>query len=246
MDVLIGVRSAFLVRIGGDVVSKLRDPGGAPVGHALFDPAMDTEFGQSIGGMIWPRGFVGAAAFWSFDAATDPASPAFAASIYKLSDSLAARGSLVCPTNCSCDQLSACGKPYIQPKPLGPGAPVGLSECDVPGEAASHQTWSLSENGTVGLGGAGGLLCLATGPTAYPLVLASCDPAAASAWKHDPASAEFVLASSGHCIDADHTAHTVGYVTSLAPFFAYFPAIFRQCGPGSRVRNSTTMPAFKI
>lgn len=36
---------------------------GSPVGHELFPPEMDTEFGQSIGGMIWPRGFVGVSYF---------------------------------------------------------------------------------------------------------------------------------------------------------------------------------------
>ena len=33
--------------------------GGTPVGHALYPPQQDAAFSQSIGGMIWPRGFVG-------------------------------------------------------------------------------------------------------------------------------------------------------------------------------------------
>ena len=37
--------------------------GTPPVGHELFYPKHDTEFGKSIGGMIWPRGYVGAASF---------------------------------------------------------------------------------------------------------------------------------------------------------------------------------------
>ena len=64
--------------------------GRAPVGAALFPPARDAEFMQSIGGMIWPRGFVGAAAFWNYDASVNPADPAFVSGIYKLSDSLRA------------------------------------------------------------------------------------------------------------------------------------------------------------
>jgi len=56
-------------------------------------------------GMIWPRGFVAAAAFWNFNASTDPSSSTFVQSIYDLNDDLASRGSLVCPTNCSCDQV---------------------------------------------------------------------------------------------------------------------------------------------
>ena len=37
--------------------------GTPPVGHELFYPKHDAEFGKSIGGMIWPRGYVGAASF---------------------------------------------------------------------------------------------------------------------------------------------------------------------------------------
>ena len=44
--------------------------GGA--GAALFPPARDAAFGKSLGGMIWPRGFVGAAAFWNYNASVDP------------------------------------------------------------------------------------------------------------------------------------------------------------------------------
>ena len=78
---------------------------GSPVGAPLFDPAHDTEFGQSIGGMIWPRGFVAAAAFYNFNATADPSSAEFVKAIYDTNDDVASRGSLVCPTNCSCDQV---------------------------------------------------------------------------------------------------------------------------------------------
>ena len=73
----------------------------------------DAAFARSIGGMIWPRGLVGAAAFWNFDASVAPTDPAFVAGVWKLNSQLAARGRHVCPTNCSCDQLSACGTPYV-------------------------------------------------------------------------------------------------------------------------------------
>lgn len=42
--------------------------GSPPVGHELFYPKHDAEFGKSIGGMIWPRGYVGAASFWCVQA----------------------------------------------------------------------------------------------------------------------------------------------------------------------------------
>jgi len=45
--------------------------GSPPVAAALFDPAKDAEFAQSIGGMIWPRGYVAAAAFWHFNSSIE-------------------------------------------------------------------------------------------------------------------------------------------------------------------------------
>jgi len=86
--------------------------GPPPVAHKLFPPSADAKFSQSIGGMIWPRGYVAAGAFWNFNATEDPSSQDFQDRIYKLNDDLASRGSFVCPSHCSCDQLAACGKPY--------------------------------------------------------------------------------------------------------------------------------------
>eukprot|EP00043_Microstomoeca_roanoka_P019202 m.213437 g.213437 ORF g.213437 m.213437 type:complete len:643 (+) comp16955_c0_seq1:187-2115(+) len=88
-----------------------------PAGAVLYDPAHDAEFSQSIGGMIWPRGFVGAAAFWNFNSSVDPTSAEFVSSIWALNDQLSQRGSYTCPTNCSCDYLTACGKPYLPQVP---------------------------------------------------------------------------------------------------------------------------------
>ena len=86
-----------------------------PVGHDLFDPANDDAFAASIGGMIWPRGFVAAASFWgAYNASVDPSSAGFQASVWALNDKLIAAGSLTCPTNCSCDQLTACGQHYLR------------------------------------------------------------------------------------------------------------------------------------
>jgi hexosaminidase len=83
-----------------------------PVGASLFPPEKDGAFGQSIGGMIWPRGFVGAAAFWQYNSTADPASASFTSAIWQLNNDLRKRGALTCPNNCDCDQLTACGKPY--------------------------------------------------------------------------------------------------------------------------------------
>jgi len=189
--------------------------GSPPVGHALFAPSRDTEFGQSIGGMIWPRGFVGAAAFWNFDNSTDPASPDFVASIYKLSDSLAARGSLVCPTNCSCDQLTACGKPYITSSPAAAGDAVGLAECALPGAPADGQAWAFDgASGEIRLAanasGTSALCIVPTGNDAYPLQLADCKASSSDGWAH-LGSGEVQWKASGQCMDAMHTTpHQVG------------------------------------
>ena len=84
------------------------------VGAVLFDRAHDAAFAASYGGMIWPRGFVGAAALWNWNASADPTSPAFVDAIWATNNALARRGALTCPSNCSCDQLSACGVPYLK------------------------------------------------------------------------------------------------------------------------------------
>jgi hypothetical protein len=105
--------------------------------------------------MIWPRGFVAAAAYWNFDNATDPSSPQFVQGIYKLNDALRARNLSTCPSNCSCDQTSACGVPYLPPPPPPPppqiGTPVGMTDC-------SHASrWTIVEQ-------PGGTFKVATAP----------------------------------------------------------------------------------
>ena len=92
------------------------DNGSLPGAHQLFKPAHDAEFGRSVGGMLWPRGYVAAASFWGYDSTANASGDEFAAAIWRLNDQLAARGSWVCPTNCSCDELTACGKPYLSNK----------------------------------------------------------------------------------------------------------------------------------
>mmetsp|Transcript_20397 Transcript_20397/g.57386 ORF Transcript_20397/g.57386 Transcript_20397/m.57386 type:complete len:549 (+) Transcript_20397:3-1649(+) len=84
-----------------------------PVGHVLFPPSADEAFAKSVGGMIWPRGYVAAASFWNFNASANASSPEFAEAVNRLNDAVVARGSLVCPSQCSCDVLSACGVPYL-------------------------------------------------------------------------------------------------------------------------------------
>ena len=148
----------------------------------------------------------GAQAFWNYDASTKPDDPDFVAGIYKLSDSLAARGSYVCPTNCSCDQLSACGKPYLKPTPPTPpkvGSPVGLAVCNPPN---SGQNFTLTSSGMLQVAGVPGL-CVTGASRVYPLTLGACT---ANTWFHDASTSELHHVPSSGCADADHNVHSVG------------------------------------
>ena len=186
---------------------------------------MDAEFGRSIGGMIWPRGFVAAAAFWNFDASSDPSSAPFAAAIWELNDKLAAAGSLTCPSNCSCDQLTACGQPYIKPPVPAAGDHVVISPCEL-GGLIPEQQWDLSTGKAVlnaTAAAPGGALCAApkpgcSGAACYPLTLQDCAAATTAGWTHR-ATGEVVVATGdgadgtadgGVCLDADTTKLEVG------------------------------------
>ena len=82
-----------------------------PGASSLFPPAKDKEFQISIGGMIWPRGFVGAASFWGYNKSLDSQSQEFEDKVWKLNDMVIQRGGITCPTKCRCNQLEQCGKP---------------------------------------------------------------------------------------------------------------------------------------
>jgi hypothetical protein len=86
--------------------------------------------------MIWPRGFVAAASFWNYNSSADPSSDSFVQNINRVNDQLQERGALVCPTNCSCDYLTACGKPYLKPTPPKEGDALTMavwSQADLAG-----------------------------------------------------------------------------------------------------------------
>ena len=186
--------------------------GATPVGSALFPPSHDAEFGASVGGMIWPRAFVAAGAFWQFNASLDPTSAAFVATINALTASVAARGGYVCPVGCQCDQLSACGVPYIKP---GPGASAFATSCVQPFPAGA--TWSMKPNGQIALMTNASLCLNEPAGGGYPLTLQPCGPSS-TAWTHAPASSELISSSTGLCMDLNVASKAVGTY---------------QCGSGS-------------
>eukprot|EP01052_Picozoa_sp_SAG31_P011488 SAG31_NODE_651_length_13184_cov_4.999541_9_plen_356_part_00 len=88
--------------------------GGPPQpSRAMFPPQQDNAFGKSVGGILWPFGYIGAGSFWNYDAGLDPTTAEFVSRIWALNDKLQQRGSIVCPSRCNCTELTACGKPYI-------------------------------------------------------------------------------------------------------------------------------------
>ena len=98
----------------GDSYCKTKncDPNAEPVAaSSLFPPEKNEEFGVGVGGMIWPRGYVGAGAFWGYDSSIDSQSAEFEDMIWKLNDQVIERGGRVCPTKCFCDFLTQCGNP---------------------------------------------------------------------------------------------------------------------------------------
>ena len=101
----------------GDSYCKTKkcDPNEGPVAaSSLFPPEKDEEFGISVGGMIWPRGYVGAGAFWGYDSSIDSQSAEFEYKIWKLNEMVIERGGSTCPTKCFCDQLTQCGNPISE------------------------------------------------------------------------------------------------------------------------------------
>merc|ERR1712130_228107 len=165
-----------------------------PVGSPLFDPKYNNEFGHSIGGMIWPRGYVAAAAFWNFNASVNPASDEFTNFIWKFNDDLISRGSWSCPSKCACNQLTACGKPYIKPTPPAAGDVLQMKPCDV-----GFTKWEWKSPGPIYLA-ANKSLCIHSGDSSdvYPISIQPC--LSTDIWTEDPDSSK-VIFGSNKCLD---------------------------------------------
>lgn len=146
---------------------------------------------------MFPRTLVAAAAFYNFNASVAPDDPAFVAAVLELNDQLAARGSHVCPSNCSCDQVSQCGVPYVDALPVA-GAALSAAACAVPVPAT--QRWVLQNDGVLALGANSSLCVMDQGYNVYPLTLAACGPAP-TRWTHTPGNGHLVSSATGNCLD---------------------------------------------
>ena len=187
--------------------------GPTPVGAALFPPARDAEFATAIGGMLFPRALVGAAAFWSFNGSVAYDDPAFVEAVWALNDQIVAAGGVTCPSRCACDQLTQCGKPIIPPAPPAPGMSLTTAPCALP--IGNLQAFSFV-GGHLSLSqGNGSSLCVAnpaggSGNPTYPLKLAACDAPSVVSFSHAGAAAggaaRMVDAASGGCLDVGDNA----------------------------------------
>jgi hexosaminidase len=223
-DISTGVTPASLPMLLGGEMSLWTDTwcdtnqcgvsGPIPVGAALFPPSQDAFFSRSAGGMIWPRGFVGAAAFWSYNASEDSQSTDFVNAIFALNDIVATAGGLVCPSRCECTQTTSCGNPYIPPPPPPFASLVALT-CVSP-TIGIDQTWQLGAAGTGDgiLVNGNSSLCVFDlgGEGSYPLTVDLCTSGKPATWKWagPPAPANLVSTVTNACMDVRTVDFNVG------------------------------------
>lgn len=180
---------------------------GSPVGAKLFPPEMDDPFSKSIGGMIWPRGFVAAASFWRYNSSADPSSPSFVKAVWDLNDDLSSRGSYTCPTNCSCDQLSKCGEPYIAP--IYTNGTMSMQQCEIPTTRTSGQVFEFSEDGTIKLATNKSLCLIQSTSETYPLQAQVCS-SMSNKWIHNVTTGQIIDSNFGECLDVRQSDGVVG------------------------------------
>jgi hypothetical protein len=85
-----------------------------PVAAVMYNSTYDAQFAKSVSGIMWPRAYVGAAVFWNYLTDLDPYDINFLNGWLAFNDVMISRGVAACPSGCYCDELTACGTPYIQ------------------------------------------------------------------------------------------------------------------------------------
>ncbi|XP_073228638.1 uncharacterized protein [Porites lutea] len=88
---------------------------GKPDAWWMFGPESDSQFTESVSGIIWPSAIVGAGSFWNYQSKLTPDSKEFAVMIDTQHKRMVQRGILTCPSGCKCDVLTRCGQKYPQP-----------------------------------------------------------------------------------------------------------------------------------
>ncbi|KAK8808634.1 hypothetical protein WA158_008535 [Blastocystis sp. Blastoise] len=88
--------------------------GDLPIGYKLYDPSYDTQFEESIMSIIYPRAIIAAGSFWHYDNSIDKQSSELL-ELYKMANTrLIERNIMTCPSECTCNEITKCGKNYIE------------------------------------------------------------------------------------------------------------------------------------
>ncbi len=106
-----------------------------------------------------------------------------------------------------CDQLTACGAPYIPPPPPpapAAGSPLGMQACDF----APNQQFTLLASGALQLSSNPALCVTSPGAGLYPMALGAC--ASAATFTYNNATGWFVVGGSGDCLDVEASDQRVG------------------------------------
>lgn len=86
-----------------------------PIAWWMYGPEQDSQFTESVSGIIWPKAIVGAGSFWNYRPDIKPNSPEFLTILNVQRKRMIQRGVLSCPLGCKCDELTRCGEKYPQP-----------------------------------------------------------------------------------------------------------------------------------
>jgi hypothetical protein len=105
--------------------------------------------------------------------------------------------SYACPSTCYCDQLTACGKPYLKPTPPVAGTAITAQSCS--SANSETQGWVLQADGTLALASNMSLCITVPGPEIYPLVLGPCS--ASNAFTRSNTSLMWTHTATGMCLD---------------------------------------------
>ena len=125
-------------------------------GHAapavMWNRSRDSEFGRSVGGMVWPRGHLAAGSFWHWVPGLNT-TQLNATVLTRHNRMIERRGGLVCPTGCACTPLAACGVDYVPvapspPRPPRPHPPPPSPHPPAP--PSPHSTCNFTEHVNLG------------------------------------------------------------------------------------------------
>ncbi|KAJ7377884.1 hypothetical protein OS493_025778 [Desmophyllum pertusum] len=86
-----------------------------PLAWWMYGPEADSQFTESLSGIIWPRAIVGAGTFWNYQSGLKPESQEFQMRVNSQHKRMIQRDILTCPPECKCDYLTRCGQSYPRP-----------------------------------------------------------------------------------------------------------------------------------